>query len=673
MARPSPHHRVGILHVHGRRDAHLAPGRAPQLPVLHAALADLLEDVIEVAVRVLVPVRRDDGRAKRLGDLERAERDLAAELPVAPVDGEDGEERGERGDERARHVGEVGDVFLHDARDRGEHGLRGHVGGGAVHDLGRGRAVEVQAGGEGERVDLAEERDGRVVPARGVDVVVAAAADGFVLGAVRVGVEDGLGLRAEDFDVPLFFEDEVRRGGVEVGEDVGEGADGGDLPEGFVEVVVGDEFDLVDLLVRDGRAEGEGGLVEEFDVRDDVAAFEFFFAGYHYGDGILDHGRAYLARAARDIAGAGSGLLSAVGIGVQHVELDAGVGILWRGPVGMEGDVPKRERRVTVRLTLVLQSVVDVLPLRGAVVRKAESFDRTSALLTERTPKERGLAFEGVVHLAVCDLSGVGIDDIRPCGVHSLDRVILARNAAAILRPLSSDPRRHRAVHISCLLRDGRLCRLLEEGAIHNSKLGHESGQSDGVEVSARLENSIEAIRVGMVAMQCVQRAPPQCLPPPRNGQTLCDHGQQPQVLHLVRNVEQHVRLYRKALKRPVLHPLVIADPQDGHSHGRSHQHRDKTRKARPRKLFAPTRLPIDAVVVLIIFLLLRELVHGLWRRILRIPHAAHRADGPGSRAPLDIVLGMHVVDLPVPLSKVRTQDGKDGQEGVLEDIINLS
>ena len=173
--------------------------------------------MIKVAVRVLVPARRDNGRAKRLRDLQRAKRDLAAELPVAPVHGEDGEQGGERGDERARHVREVGDVLFDDAGDGREHRLGGHAGGGTLRDLGRGRAVEVEAGGEGERVDLAEERYGGVVAAGGVDVVVAAAAFGLAFGAVCVGVEDGLCLRALHLDVPLFFEDKVRGGFVEVG------------------------------------------------------------------------------------------------------------------------------------------------------------------------------------------------------------------------------------------------------------------------------------------------------------------------------------------------------------------------------------------------------------------------------------------------------------------------
>ena len=297
----------------------------------------------------------------------------------------------------------------------------------------------------------------------------------------------------------------------------------------------------------------------------------------------------------------------------------------------------------------MLQSVVNVFPLCGAVVREADSLNGACALLT----KEGGFALEGVVHLSVCDLASVCVNDTRPGSVDSLDRIVLSRDSTAVLGPFGSYPRRHGAVHVSCLLRDGRLCRLLEQRTVNDGKLGHESGQSDGVEVFARLENGVEAVRVGMVAMQCVQRTPPQCLPPPRDGQTLRDHGEKSQILNLIRNVEQHVGLDGETLKRPVLDPFVVTDPKDGHGHGGSNYHGHEACKARPWELFAPTWLPIDAVIIFI-FLLFGEVVYRLGWCVVRLPKAAHRADGPGICAPFNVVLGMHAVGY-----HVESQDAK--------------
>lgn len=83
-------------------------------------------------------LRRNNRRAERIRDFEGPKGDFAAELPEAPVNGED-EEDGEG----AADVGEAGEVFLGDASDGCDDRLAGYAEGGAVGDVGRGRAFQV--------------------------------------------------------------------------------------------------------------------------------------------------------------------------------------------------------------------------------------------------------------------------------------------------------------------------------------------------------------------------------------------------------------------------------------------------------------------------------------------------------------------------------------------------
>ena len=231
--------------------------------------------------------------------------------------------------------------------------------------------------------------------------------------------------------------------------------------------------------------------------------------------------------------------------------------------------------------------------------------------MSERAVEEGRVRAGDVVHFPVGDLAVVRGEHARPRRVDGFDLSVLAWNAAHVWRPFGFHPARHCHVLVVDLLRHDRLGRLLEERTVDHSKLGHQRRERDDVEVPPRGDDRVEAVRVGVVPVEGAQRAAPHGPPPPRDGQALRDERDQPQVLELVGDVDEHVGLDGEASEWPVLHPLLVGRSEEGDGGRCGDQHEDEARESDPRKLLAEPGLPVDAVLCVIAIVELRSLDIG--------------------------------------------------------------